>query len=431
MHGSLARARWGLACIAALAIAAGALLLASALRTQHRTNEEIRQHFETVLDLRGAQASLVDAETGQRGFLLTSDPGYLMPYERARAELPARLNRLVQMQASTPGDRLQSLAAAKMAELAGTVRLVRSGERDAALARVATGKGKGYMDAIRTEVSWRIDRQQRQLETEIRRAESFTTRIYLALGLVLVACLVLVWFVVTMVWRTGRLEAETQRLREVEAAERRTALVARELNHRVKNLFSIVLAIVQLAGRGTATPKEAITRIRERVQALARAHEVSLGDDPMAGFDLEAMLSAILTPYALDGAALELSGPPVKLPPMRVTPLGLIVYELATNAVKYGAWTGDGGTVAVRWSVANGMVEHENGGLRRLRLSWIESRRTPLAADAGSGFGSRMIDAAVAQLNGSLVKQREDHGLTITIEAPIIPAEQGEERNAA
>lgn len=77
-----------------ITIAASSLLLAGALRTQRLADEQIRQHFENVLALRRTQALLVDAETGQRGFLLTARRDFLAPYSRARVELPAELKAL-------------------------------------------------------------------------------------------------------------------------------------------------------------------------------------------------------------------------------------------------------------------------------------------------------------------------------------------------
>jgi two-component sensor histidine kinase len=405
-----------------ITIVASSLLLGGALRTQRLADEQIREHFENVLALRRTQALLVDAETGQRGFLLTGHRDFLAPYSRARVELPTELRALARTAGSASDERLATLGFAKMRELELTLQLTESGHKDAAIAVVAAGKGKGYMDAVRTETARRVAFEQAQINGAILRSERYTTRTYLSLGVLLLASIVLLWLGLSMLLRTQRLEAETVRLREVQEAERRTALVARELNHRVKNLFSIVLAIVQLASRGATSPKDTVARIRERIQALARAHEVSLGSDPLARFDLETMLKTILAPYAADGAELELSGPEIRLPVMRVTPLGLIIHELATNAIKYGAWSAEGGRIAVNWSIGQ-QSEQVNGtpAACLLRLDWIETGTEPLRADGQLGFGSKLINAAVAQLDGSIARERGEHGLRIVIDAPIIP----------
>lgn len=430
MHSALSKSiRPAIAVIVVAAIVASTLLLTSALRTQHRTGEEIRQRFENVLALRRTQALLVDAETGQRGYLLTSQPSFLAPYETARDLLPGEFRKL-EAGTPVPNKKLEELSAAKMNELARTLDLARSGHRDEAQAAVAGGRGKQYMDLIRVEVARRIVEQQAQLNDSIDRSEQFTNRTYWALAALVMSAVALLCAGLIMALRTQKLEAEAMRLRDVEQAQRQTALVARELNHRVKNLFSIVLAIVQLAGRGTTSPKEAIDRVRERVQALARAHEISLGANPMDGFDLETMLRTLLAPYSDDPSDLDLSGPEIRLPAMRVTPIGLIIHELATNAIKYGAWSADGGKIAVRWEVDDRREHNGTPVGPLLRLHWDERRIERLdGADGPAGFGSKLINAAVAQLDGTINRERKDHGISIVIDAPIIP-DEGEGNHA-
>lgn len=418
---------WLVAAVVLATIALSSFLLASALSTQRQTGAEIRQRFESVLILQRTQALLVDAETGQRGYLLTSNRNYLEPYDRARDELPSQLGSLAKAHVIAPSGGLQALIRAKLQEMASSLQLKADGRRDAAFALVETGKGKAYMDAIRTEIGKLAAQEQLQINSAIQRSERYTVRIYIALALLVASAVALLWLGLAMIMRTQRLEAEAIRLREVELAERRTALIARELNHRVKNLFSIVLAIVQLAGRGANSPKEAVARIGDRIQALARAHDITLGNDPIAGFDLEDLLRTALAPYVSDNSELELTGPEVRLPAMRVTPLGLIMHELATNAMKYGAWSTHGGKVAINWKAMNGAASN-GAAATNLQLHWVESGTRELAPDGAAGFGSQLIKAAIGQLNGSLVRERRSHGVEIRIDAPIIEvqAEAGE-----
>lgn len=200
-------------------------------------------------------------------------------------------------------------------------------------------------------------------------------------------------------------------------------LAVRELSHRVKNLFSVVLAIVQLGGRGAATPADAITRIHSRIQALARAHAVSLGHELLQSVDLAALLRATLSPYDRGDSSLELAGPPAELPTMRVTPLGMIMHELATNAVKYGAWRSPGGKVAVRWRV-HAPAKNTNQALSILHIEWDEACETPLDHVVGKdGFGSRLFQAAVQQLDGRFTRERRLEGMQVTLDAPIVAAQ--------
>jgi two-component sensor histidine kinase len=403
--------RWIIGAALLAAVVVSIMLLASTLTTQRETGNEIRQRFANVLALRQAEGLLVDAETGQRGYVLTGTPAYLEPYQRARQRLPGQLDSLAAAGVVAPTDAFATLAQAKMQELGETVQLASGGDKGAALAIVDSGAGKRYMDEIRTETARLVALQQRALNAALQRTEQYTVRIYLGLALLALSVMVLLWLGLRMMLRAQELEAEAVRLREVEAAEKQTALIARELNHRVKNLFSVVLAIVQLSGRGATSAQEAVVRIRERIQALGRAHEVSLGENPMAGFKLEDILKVILSPYVSPTAELVLEGPAVELPAMRATPIGLIFHELATNALKYGAWSANGGKVTLNWSVA----------ANSLRLSWEESGSEPLRSEGESGFGTKMIGAAVAQLGGTIARERGDHGLKIVIGAPLIP----------
>lgn len=410
---------WVIGTVVMVATVGAVLLLTFAVQRQRQADSDIRQRLESVLTLRRTQALIVDAETGQRGFLLTSNPSFLEPYERARSALPGELRRLAASDIGQQSVQLRALINDKMTELAATIVMTRAGHKDAAIAQVEAGAGRRYMDAIRADCSQRIREERAKIDSSIARSEQFTSKTYVALSFLVFCAAVLLWMALSTLQRTRQLELEAVRLREVAAAEHRTALIARELNHRVKNLFSIVLAIIQLASRGATTPKEAVGRIRERIQALARAHEVSLGTDPMGRFDLETLLRTILAPYASGTAAIEFDGPTVRLPVMRVTPIGLIIHELATNALKYGAWSSDGGKLSITWLVRD---DEKHADTRLLRLNWTEHRREPLGEDGTKGFGSRLIDAAIAQLDGTIVRERGEHELNITIEAPIVPS---------
>jgi two-component sensor histidine kinase len=418
------RLPWVIGAIVVVTTIGSFLLLASAFNKQSQTDLFIRQHFGNVLVLRQAEALMVDAETGQRGFLLTSQPSFLDPYNRARSQLPSKLNELVNAGVDARGDALENLRAAKLGELALTLQLAQHGRKDAAVALVAAGKGKRLMDALRVETARRERHQQALIDGAIVRSERYAKASYGALAVLIVSGIALLWLGLSMAARAQTLEAETVRLREVEQAQRQTALVARELNHRVKNLFSIVLAIVQLASRGSSSPKEVVSRVRERIQALARAHEVSLGHNPMSDFDLETMLRTLLAPYS-SPARLELGGPPIHLPVMRVTPIGLLIHELATNAVKYGAWSGGDGKVTVDWSIVEADQYNGTPASPLLRLRWDETRADPLQTEGEMGFGSKLINSAVAQLDGSIVKERSDNGVSIVIDAPIVQPKPG------
>ena len=394
----------------------------TALREQNRSAANVSAAFENALVLGQVLRLAVDAETGQRGYLLTNEPSYLEPYTRARIELPRQLAALAAVGLAPPGGALQALSRAKLAELDQTVRLAHLGQRPVAMRLVLSGSGKQQLDALRVLTAAGVQEQRRQIAAALQSSNQRSSRIYLLLSVLGVCALALVVLGMLLTLRNVGLEAEARRLHAVEAAERQTQLVVRELSHRVKNLFSVVLAIVQLGGRGAATPADAITRIQSRIQALARAHAVSLGHELLQSADLAALLRATLSPYDRGDSSLELAGPQVELPTMRVTPLGMIMHELATNAVKYGAWRSPGGKVAVRWRV-DAPTKNTNQAFPILHLEWEELCEFPLDDVAGQeGFGSRLFQAAVQQLDGRFSRERRPEGMRVTLDAPIVAA---------
>jgi len=134
-----------------LAILAVAAILAI---RQTRAEADVRNSLEVINNLNHIQSGLLDAETGQRGYILTGDPAYLEPYNRAAPNLLEEVRRLQEEMAVHPQDaaalaNLYRLADEKLAELQQTIALKQKGEGDAALARVREGVGKDLMDRAR------------------------------------------------------------------------------------------------------------------------------------------------------------------------------------------------------------------------------------------------------------------------------------------
>ena len=167
-----------------VAILAAILLLASSAWLAFFNLYDVRRSDTLAAQSQAAQAlldplrsTLTDAETGQRGYLLTGNSSYLEPYEAAKRRLPAEL---VRLQARLQADeqiphvaRILRLAAAKMDELARTLGLARAGQRQAALTLLRTSKGKQIMDALRVEIDAltpRTSAAQRQERAQARSA---------------------------------------------------------------------------------------------------------------------------------------------------------------------------------------------------------------------------------------------------------------------
>ena len=193
----------------------------------------------------------------------------------------------------------------------------------------------------------------------------------------------------------------------------RSAAVTRELEHRIGNLFTVISSIVRLSGRGEDDVQTAINKANERILALARAHSVSVRR-PGSSADrarLQDLVETIVSPYRLSAAGrIVLGGNPVELPPTAVTPLGLCLHELATNAVKYGALKRGNGRVTIEWQV----VDDE------LHMTWDEEGGDPVTEPRdGTGTGTRILEGVMASVDASISFHWREQGLRATIAMPL------------
>ena len=184
---------------------------------------------------------------------------------------------------------------------------------------------------------------------------------------------------------------------EERARARLGRIVAEELQHRTRNLFATLSAIIRLSAAG-ATDVQALTRtLTGRIEALGRAHEASItvDDSSVEATDLATMLRSILRPYRSDvDARLEVEGPEVSLRRDLVTPLGIALHELATNSIKHGALNRPEGAIRVGWSLEG----------TRVVLDWSETGGPEVlpATAPGGGSGSRIVQAVLHGVDGTV-----------------------------
>lgn len=204
---------------------------------------------------------------------------------------------------------------------------------------------------------------------------------------------------------------------EQKAAEQRELLLAREVDHRAKNLLAVVQSIVQLTPvvDGPVLKRSIVGRI----QALARAHSL-LSDARWKGVALDELVRDELAPFGSpDGGRLSFDGPRLLLRPAAAQSLGLVIHELATNAAKYGALSNDSGKVSVQW-------RRETEEDDALLIEWLESGAPEPNQPDLAGFGSQIIRASVErQLRGKLVRQWTAGGLHCTIRIPAAEVVRG------
>lgn len=190
------------------------------------------------------------------------------------------------------------------------------------------------------------------------------------------------------------------------ANEEARLLLAREVDHRAKNALAVVQAVVSLTR--AATKDEFIRAVQGRVSALGRAHSL-LAQNRWEGGDLAQIVAHETAGYHRDGQV-KIDGPRVVLPANAVQPVSLLVHELATNAVKYGALSVDTGSVRVGWAIL------PTGDLE---LSWEEIGGPRTEAPTSAGFGSTLVkEVATRQLGGTLSINWPRSGLQLTATFP-------------
>ena len=193
--------------------------------------------------------------------------------------------------------------------------------------------------------------------------------------------------------------------------------VAAELRHRTDNLFAVLTAIVRLSARGASDVSELSKKIERRIEALAGAHRVSLAEEGLREdrTNLRTLVEAVMRPYRNAHAdRIDLAGELIELPRKHVTPIGLTLHELATNALKYGALSHGDGKVHVDWDVEDDT----------LVIHWVETNGegiAPLEPEQnikGGGSGSRLIEGVIRGLRGTVDTCFQPDGFRATINVP-------------
>jgi len=199
---------------------------------------------------------------------------------------------------------------------------------------------------------------------------------------------------------------------ERKLAEEGRELLASEMSHRVKNLFAIAAALTGISARAASTPQEMAVDLCQRLIALGHAHELvrpSLAEQKKAAA-LSELLSLLLAAYddrGLVGDRITLSVPEILIGEGSITTLALIVHELATNSLKYGALSRVCGHLQISCTVDD----------REVILVWKETGGPPIAALRGQpGFGSKLIRNSVSeQLGGTIHFSWPHEGVVVTL----------------
>jgi PAS domain S-box-containing protein len=197
-------------------------------------------------------------------------------------------------------------------------------------------------------------------------------------------------------------------------ADEMNKLLIGELNHRVKNTLSVVQAIARETVRGRVAEAEIRDALDSRLAALARSHDI-LARESWEGASLIEVINGTLLPFLVHDKPedrLIIEGTDVRLLPNSALSLSMGFHELATNAAKYGALSAPEGSIDVRWS-----DERADGG--GIRLKWRERNGPPVSPPSRKGFGSRLIERALAyEMNSTVSLDYAPDGLRFEISIP-------------
>lgn len=197
-------------------------------------------------------------------------------------------------------------------------------------------------------------------------------------------------------------------------AEEHRDLLAKELNHRIQNTLATVQSIARQTLRGAASLEEAQVAMESRLRSLSAATEMlTRGSGDWA--TLTEVVIAALHPFGVEqDHRFKVGGPILRLAPRVGLAFALAIHELATNSVKYGSLSRDAGRVIVSWDVVDGSSP------ARLWFQWQEVGGPRVSRPTRTGFGSRMIERALAQeIGGTAEIDYRPRGVVFTAEAPL------------
>ena len=199
------------------------------------------------------------------------------------------------------------------------------------------------------------------------------------------------------------------------ADEAHAKAMSRELSHRMKNMFSVIASIVNVTGRMEGQPDLA-RAINERVHALGRAYEPTLDDAQLGAIEVGQAVRSVLGAYDPQGTRINYLGNGLRAESNIVSLLGLVLHELGTNAMKYGALSQDEGRIDVNWS----LDQDRPDGFEALKLDWCEYNPTKIKQkpdDGGTGLS--IMEVLLRSADGQAHYDWHEDGLRAKIILPL------------
>lgn len=406
--------------IIAIGVVAVSVVLAAWINRQARqTADQVSHAIETRERAERFLGRIRDAETGQRGYLLTGQVGDLDPFTEGRAAAGPELDILAALVEKDPfqKERVAQLREAmriKFEELDRTISLTRAGRRDEALALLRDEGGSAAMSRLRDTVQEIQQNENIRLMSLYRREER--RRLWGSSGIV-VALAGLAFAAWQQLRRRQRRSAAlavtnaelehivSERTRELESERLRIEALLRDVNHRVGNNLAMVSALLSVQSRQAREPaaKAALAQAQSRIQAIAAGQRRLRLDIETDEIDARPYMEDLLAEIgkAAEGRPIkiELDMESIRLPGRDAVSFVVIVNELVTNAIKHAFPDGMSGhvTVGLAW------VDGEDGPA--LAIS-ITDDGVGLPAESGTkGLGQTVIASLLRSMRGTMSVQ--------------------------
>jgi PAS domain S-box-containing protein len=215
---------------------------------------------------------------------------------------------------------------------------------------------------------------------------------------------------------TGRVIGASKIARDIserKESQHRMLMLMREVNHRVKNQYAVILSMIRETSKRSRDALEFEKQVRDRIMALARSHDLLVLAE-WRGATVFELLLAQIKPFGNEDYV-TMSGPSVVLQPNAVQYLGIAFHELATNSAKYGALSAVGGTIKVEW-----VLDRDGEGKRSFCLTWTERGGPAIGEVSEPGFGKVVLEKVTpTALGGAGAVAYSPDGVTWTLRAPM------------
>ncbi|MBB5279172.1 PAS domain S-box-containing protein [Pacificimonas flava] len=209
-------------------------------------------------------------------------------------------------------------------------------------------------------------------------------------------------------------------IHELKDLQGRQHLLVAELQHRVRNMLSVVRSVFTRTVETNSDIEQVTDHFSGRLEALART-QVIVTRNPGNGVDLESLIRDELTSVAAGEDQVSISGPPVDLPIQSVESMGLVLHELTSNAIKYGGLRIAGGRLDIAWHVERGEGSADRAA-NWLHLTWAETGVPAVPVEPGrKGFGLELIAEALPyRLGAKTTVEFKGGGIVCTIALPLV-----------